>query len=148
MVSPLGTPGSVLGIHLKNAYAKKPRNREERIEMKHTNFKKNDGQSHITPSSPKPHQHNKSQQHQKSPISRNKQLAPNGIKKNATASHAKRTSPRRAKASLNQINYSKKMSPQKKAIRGLQLYQFTESARTLRSATLNGADGPSPPRPS
>jgi len=31
---PLGTPGSVLGIHLNNGYAKKPKNREERIEMK------------------------------------------------------------------------------------------------------------------
>ena len=30
----LGTPGSVLGIHSMNAFSQKPRNREERIEMK------------------------------------------------------------------------------------------------------------------
>jgi len=29
--SSLGTPTSVLGIHAKNAYTKKPMNREERI---------------------------------------------------------------------------------------------------------------------
>eukprot|EP00354_Favella_ehrenbergii_P011914 CAMPEP_0170451792 /NCGR_PEP_ID=MMETSP0123-20130129/920_1 /TAXON_ID=182087 /ORGANISM="Favella ehrenbergii, Strain Fehren 1" /LENGTH=76 /DNA_ID=CAMNT_0010713611 /DNA_START=1113 /DNA_END=1343 /DNA_ORIENTATION=+ len=32
----LGTPSNVLGIHRNNGFAKKPSNREERIEMKNS----------------------------------------------------------------------------------------------------------------
>ena len=71
----MGTPGSGLGIHLKNAYAKKPRNREERIEMKST-FSQADSVSRTN--------------RNKKELGRNKQLAPNNIKK-----QPKRSSPRR-----------------------------------------------------
>ena len=66
---PLGTPGSVLGIHQKNAYAKKPRNQKERIEMKQLNGKSTNTKSHKKLPNPK------------RTVSRSKDLAPNGIKK-------------------------------------------------------------------
>ena len=122
----MGTPGSVLGIHLKNAYAKKPRNREERIEMKSTTNFSQIGDNRALCSKKLP--------------GRNKELAPNNIKK---TTHARRSSPRRTETK-NQIYEiaspaSKRFTPAKKAIRGLQLYRFTESARTLRSAVTNTA---------
>ena len=128
---PLGTPGSVLGIHQKNAYAKKPRNQKERIEMKQLNGKNTNTRSH-----------------KQLPISkrttvRGKDLAPNGIKKiSSTAKLAKVAS--RSKLSPLKNNTKRKIftsekkdvqhktSPRKN-IRGLGLYQFVETARTLRS---------------
>jgi hypothetical protein len=72
--SALGTPTSVLGIHAKNAYTKKPLTREERIEQRVNK----QGTRHLR-SNRKPA---KVQQ-------RNRDLAPNGIKKSTPV---KRTS--------------------------------------------------------
>ena len=64
----LGTPGSVLGIHWKNALAKQPKNRQERVEMRNEALgikKLRSRKENIIPG-------------------RNKDLAPNGIKKTPT----------------------------------------------------------------
>ena len=64
----LGTPGSVLGIHSKNALAKQPKNRQERVEMRNEALgirKLRSRKENIIPG-------------------RNKDLAPNGIKKTPT----------------------------------------------------------------
>lgn len=156
----LGSPGSVLGIHRNNGFTKRPCNREERIEMKicsqsgraATNTRK---------------------------ASRQKDLAPNGIRKSPIKSLTidskaqvnekrtvplnTRTSPRKstkgqltsAKKDLRQRKQkddtATKSKPRSKPIRGMQLYQFTESNRTLRSAASGGANrknyAASPPLP-
>ena len=85
----MGTPGSVLGIHLKNAYAKKPRNREERIEMKSTtNFSKIDDDRALR---------------SKDIPGVNKQLAPNNIKK---STHVKRHSPRKTASKAHKYEFA------------------------------------------
>ena len=61
--SALGTPTTVLGIHSKNSYWTKPKNREHRIAMKYGS------QQQVIPRKSKP-------------MGRNKELAPNGIRKN------------------------------------------------------------------
>jgi len=77
--SALGTPTSVLGIHAKNAYTKKPLTRDERIELR-TNKQ---GTRHLRSN------------RKIAKVPRNKDLAPNGIKKSTPD---KRTA-------LNTINF-------------------------------------------
>ena len=112
----LGTPGSVLGIHSLNAYSQKPRNREERIEMKinRLNIAKSNSDDSF-----------------KKPVGRNKEAAPNSIKK-SKAVQEKKTSNKVKKVADKVKKNSSKATPTKK-IRGINLYRFVETARTLRS---------------
>ena len=99
----LGSPGSVLGIHRNNGFTKRPCNREERIEMKICS------------------QTGRAAKNTNKSTSRQKELAPNGIRKSpikslATASKAQagerkaqqhtRTSPR--KSTKSQLTSAKK----------------------------------------
>ena len=111
--SSLGTPGSVLGIHHKNAYARRPKNREERILMKSqcSNFLAGE----------------------EIKVGSNKKLAPNNIKKSQTINIVKE----KVKHHKIEAMKVKKVSKKEKPVRGVSLYRFTESARTLRSAAPN-----------
>ena len=79
----MGTPGSVLGIHQENGYVKKPRNKQERIEMKKSFVKSSNTKSH------------KQLPNGKKPTVRSKDLAPNGIKKIGSSAKLSKTSSRR-----------------------------------------------------
>jgi len=132
----VGSP-AVLGIHRNNGFSKKPQNKEERIEMKLSSQKALPANSKAT--------------HRR--VASNKlahDFAPLAIKKksvvkplNKSASERKlntRTSNRMSTKDIlasvrKDVKFKKTMeSTPKKPIRGMQLYRFTESARTLRSA--------------
>lgn len=127
----MGSPSCVLGIHRNNGFAKKPGNRQERIEMKAINMGENIAETpgfvnDADDQSPRVNSNTKTKK-----AGNKTKWAPNTIKK------APRHVPRR----LTQTKKRKDNVPRtpSKRIRGMSLYQFTESARTLRSAVQGSA---------